>query len=70
MEAGGFTAADAGHVYAWYQDHSPRDAVDRAGARCFPAWRTGPPRHSVVTDLPEGVPVAVEVTAAKESPAA
>ena len=65
VEAGGFSPEDIGHVYVWYPDHSARETVDKVWARVFPKPEDRPARHSLPADLPDGVLVGVEVTAAR-----
>ena len=65
VEAGGFGAADLAHMYVWYTDHAARETVDKVWAEQFPNPDDRPARHCVVTDLPAGALVGVEVTATR-----
>ena len=65
VETGGFKWADVGHMYVWYESHAARSTVDRVWAEVFPNKDDRPARHCVVTKLPAGTQVGVELTAAR-----
>jgi 2-iminobutanoate/2-iminopropanoate deaminase len=65
VEAGGFDANDVGHAYVWYADHASREAIDEVWEQIFPDPDLRPTRHCLVGNLPAGVHVGVELTAAR-----
>jgi 2-iminobutanoate/2-iminopropanoate deaminase len=65
IKAGGFDAADIGHAYVWYRDHSARETVDKVFAKQFSDADQRPARHCLSGKLPEGALVGVELTAAR-----
>jgi len=63
LAQGGADLADVVHVKAYVKDNSHRDALNAEWLQCFPDPHDRPARHTMVTDLPGGMLVQIEIVA-------
>jgi 2-iminobutanoate/2-iminopropanoate deaminase len=63
LAQGGADLGDVVHVKAYVKDNSHRDALNAEWLQCFPDPHDRPARHTMVTDLPGGMLVQIEVVA-------
>ena len=63
LAQGGADLGDVVHVKAYVKDNSYRDALNAEWLQCFPDPHDRPARHTMVTDLPGGMLVQIEVVA-------
>ena len=63
LAQGGADLGDVVHVKAYVKDNSQRDALNAEWLQCFPDPHDRPARHTMVTDLPGGMLVQIEIVA-------
>ena len=63
LAQGGADLGDVVHVKAYVKDNSHRDALNAEWLQCFPDPHDRPARHTMVTDLPGGMLVQIEIVA-------
>ena len=63
LAQGGADLGDVVHVKAYVKDNSHRDALNAEWLQCFPDPHDRPARHTMVTDLPGGMLVHIEIVA-------
>jgi 2-iminobutanoate/2-iminopropanoate deaminase len=63
LAQGGADLGDVVHVKAYVKDNSYRDALNAEWLQCFPDPHDRPARHTMVTDLPGGMLVQIEIVA-------
>lgn len=61
LDISGASAADAGHLFVWYKDHSVRDTVNKPFTQMFPTQGDRPARHAVIRALPGGMNLQIEL---------
>jgi 2-iminobutanoate/2-iminopropanoate deaminase len=60
---GGASLKDVVHVKAYIKDNNYRDALNEEWLKCFPDPHDRPARHTMVTDLPGGMLMQIEIVA-------
>ena len=63
LRNGGASLDDVVHVKAYIQDNSVRELLNAQWLACFPDPHDRPARHTVVTDLPGGMLIQIEIVA-------
>ena len=63
LAQGGADLGDVVHVKAYVKDNSHRDALNAEWLQCFPDPDDRPARHTMVSDLPGGMLVQIEIVA-------
>ena len=63
LRNGGASLEDVAHVKVYIQDNSVRELLNVQWLACFPDPHDRPARHTVVTDLPGGMWIQLEIVA-------
>jgi 2-iminobutanoate/2-iminopropanoate deaminase len=63
LRNGGASLEDVVYVKAYVTDNAHRGALNREWLECFPDPHDRPARHTVLTDLPGGMLIQIEIVA-------